>query len=361
MATPGIPLFDLVISEDDLSAVEAALRAGGTTAGDRTAEFERAFAEHLGVRHAVAVSSCTAALHLAYAAVGVGPGDEVIVPTITFAATAAAAVYLGADPVFADVVGDGDLGLDPVHVEKLITTRTRAVCAMHYGGYACAVDELRELCDRAGITLVEDSAHAPSASRHGRALGTFGTAGCFSFFSNKVLSVGEGGLVATDDDAVAEAVRAGREHEYRFDDWRAALLLSRMGRLEAEIRRRRELTHRYRELLAGRSDVVLPYGDEDVDTSSCYVMPILLTDPDRQGPVRERMRERHGVQTSLLYPAVHEFTAYVQRFGRADLPRAESAARRQVTLPLFGSMTDEQQDRVVDALTEALDSGVPAA
>jgi dTDP-4-amino-4,6-dideoxygalactose transaminase len=356
--SPSVPLFDLRLEPQDVEAVQAVLRSGRLGMGEHVEAFERVFAEHLGCRHAVAVSSCTAALHLAYEAAGVGPGDEVIVPSITFAATAAAARYCGATPVFADVLGTHDLGLDPEDVAHRIGPRTKAVCVVHFGGYPAAVEELRALCDERGIALLEDAAHAPSAEAGGRKLGTFGLAGAFSFFSNKVLSVGEGGLLATDDDAVAELCRRRRTPEgglnYRMDDWRAALLLSRMARLEDEIARRRELTHRYRAALAGDERIVVPYRDEDVAGSSCYVMPVLLRDADQRPAVRRALREQHGVQTSVLYPAVHELTAYAGLRATAKLPRAEHAARAEVTLPLFAMLDEATLDRVVAALRSVL-------
>lgn len=355
---PSVPLFDLRLEPQDVAAVADVLRSGRVGQGERVAELERVFADHLGCRHAVALSSCTAALHLAYEAAGVGPGDEVVVPSITFAATAAAARYCGATPVFADVVGPHDLGLDPADVAHRITPRTKAVCVVHYGGYAGAVEELRALCDEHGVALIEDAAHAPDATAGGRKLGTFGLAGAFSFFSNKVLSVGEGGLLATDDDAVAEHARRRRSPEgglnYRMDDWRAALLLSRLPRLAADIARRQELTLRYRAALAGDERIVVPYRDEDVASSSCYVMPLVLADGERRPEVRTRLREEHGVQTSVLYPAIHEFTAYRDRPGTSVLPQAEHVARAEVTLPLFPTLDDATVDRVVTALKEAL-------
>jgi len=344
------------MEEEDLAAVAAVLRGGRLRAGEQVEAFEREFAAHLGVRHAVAVSSGTAALHLAYLAAGVGPGDEVIVPSITFAASAASVIYCGGTPVFADVCGPDDVGVDPGDVERRLTARTRAVCAVHYGGYPAAVEALRALCDARGLVLVEDAAHAPSARRGGRMAGAWGDAACFSFFSNKVLAVGEGGLLATDEDAVAARARAERAGAYnlRLDEPRAALLRSRMARMGADIEARRALTHRYRALLRDVPGVIVPYADAEVDASSCYVMPIVLEEPERQGPLRARLRERHGIQTSLLYPAVHEFTAYRERLPATSLPRAERIARSEVTLPLFGFMTHEQQDRVEDALAEAL-------
>ena len=348
--------------------------------GPRIQEFEQAYADFLGCAHALALSSCTAALHLAYLAVGVGPGDEVVVPSMSFAATSNAVLYCGGTPVFADIVGRDDFGIDPADVEAKITDRTKAVCAMHYAGYPAAVDRLRELCDARGIALVEDAAHAPSADLDGRKLGTWGSAGCFSFFSNKVLSVGEGGLLATDDDGVAESVKSLRSHgmtsgtwdrhrghaetydivdlgfNYRMDEPRAALLLSRMKRVDADIEKRRALVRGYRERLAEIEGLTVPYRDEDVERSSCYVMPVLLAEGIDRRAFRQSLTEE-GVQTSILYPAIHEFSEYRRRFPDVSLPRTEEVARTEVTLPLFPHMTEEQLERVCAAVAGATRPG----
>ena len=377
---PLVPLFDVRLGEDVIAAVEDTLRSGWLTLGPRTKAFEEEFARHIGVKHALATSSCTTALHLAYLAAGVGPGDEVIVPAITFVATANAARYCGATPVLADVVGQHDLGIDPDDVEARITDRTKAVCTVHFAGYATEVARLRELCDSRGIALIEDVAHAPDATAEGsdRKLGSYGLAGAFSFFSNKVLSCGEGGLVTTDDDDVAEHVRQRRSHSmtsgtwdrhrghaagydvtslgfnYRMDEPRAALLSARLPTLGDEIADRRQLVHRYRELLDGLEGITVPYDDADVDRSSCYVMPVMVDDPDLRDPLRQYMLDEHRVQTSVLYPAIHEFTAYV---GSSDgLPRSERAARTELTLPLFPHLTEGDQDRAVQALADGLES-----
>jgi dTDP-4-amino-4,6-dideoxygalactose transaminase len=375
---PEVPLFDLRLDPEDIEAVMEVLRSGWLTMGPRTAEFEETFAAHLGVRHAVAVSSCTAALHLAYLAAGVGPGDEVVVPAMTFAATAAAAIYCGARPVFADILGPHDLSLDPADVEAKLTERTRAVCVVHFAGYPAPVRELRELCDARGVALIEDAAHAPDADVDGRMLGTWGLASAFSFFSNKVLACGEGGLVATDSDEVAALARSLRSQgmtsgswsrftgrtdsydavglgfNYRLDEPRAALLLSRLKRLPSDVARRRVLTKAYRAKLAGIDGLSVPYTDSAVDHSTCYVMPTVVEDESRRDAVRRHLRERHGVQTSLFYPAIHEFTAYRERYGAVSLPRSEHIARAEITVPLFPEMDEPTQDRVVGALAEAL-------
>jgi dTDP-4-amino-4,6-dideoxygalactose transaminase len=376
---PELPLFDLQLQPQDLEAVAEALRSGWLTLGPRTASFEEAFAAQLGARHAIALSSCTAALHLAYLAAGVGPGDEVIVPAFTFTATAAAVLYCGARPVFAEITSRESPSLDPADVERRITPRTKAVCVVHFAGYAAAADRLQELCRERGIALIEDVAHAPSATLDGRKLGTWGLAGAFSFFSNKVLSVGEGGLLCTDDDEVAAFVRSRRSHamtsgtwdrhsgrtdtydvtglgfNYRLDEPRAALLLSRLERLEAEITRRRELTRRYRELLSTVEGIIVPFEDSEVAHSSCYVLPVMIEQDGRQAELSSRLRER-GIQTSIFYPAIHRFTAYRERFPGLSLPITELASRTELTLPFYPHMTFADQDRVVAALAEAVSS-----
>ena len=376
---PLIPLFDIRLAGDEVEAVADTLRSGWLTQGPRTEAFEREFAEHLGVRHVVALSSCTAALHLAYLAAGIGPGDEVIVPAITFVATANAARYCCATPVLADVTGPRDIGLDPADVERRITPRTKAVCAVHYAGYPAAVDQLGALCEEHGLVLLEDAAHCPSATLVGgtRKLGTVGLAGAFSFFSNKVLSCGEGGALATADDVVAAVARSLRSHamtagtwdrhrgrsatydvtavgfNYRMDEPRAALLSARLPGLAGDIEARRRLVRRYRDALSGQPGVIVPYRDEDVEVSSCYVMPILLEDPALRDPLRRLLLEEYRIQTSVLYPAIHELSAYAH-VEHGPLPQSELVARSQLTLPLFPGLGDGEQERVIAALGEAL-------
>lgn len=357
------------LGDEHVAAVAETLRSGWLTMGPRTQAFEEEFAAHLGVRHAVALSSCTAALHLAYLAAGAGPGDEVIVPAITFVASAAAARYCGATPVLVDIKGQDDLGIDPDAVAARIGERTKAVCAVHYAGYPAELERLRELCESRGVALVEDSAHAPH-------LAPTGDVACYSFFSNKVLSCGEGGLLACDDDDLAARVRSLRSHamtsgtwdrhrghsagydvlgvgfNYRLDEPRAALLSARLPGLAADIAERRRLVHRYRELLAPVEGVTVPYADEEVDRSSCYVMPVMVDDPALRDPLRSYLLEQRGVQTSVLYPAVHELSAYAS--GAPELPRSEHAARTELTLPLYPHLSEGDQDRVVSAVSDGL-------
>ena len=360
MSGPSIPVFDVRVEAGDIEAVEGAL-AAELGSGERVERFEERFAEHLGIEHAVAVSSCTAALHIACVAAGVGPGDEVIVPSLTFVATAAAVRYTGATPVFCDLESAETLQIDPEAIEAAITPATKAVLIVHFAGYPAAVDRIAEICERRGVTLLEDAAHVPVASLEGRAPGTFGTAGCFSFFSNKVLACGEGGALVTDDAEVAELTRwmrgdrdagaAGRGPalNYRLDEARAALLGSRFDRLPGEIDRRRELVRRYFDLLDGVDGIEVPFRTADVDGSSGYLMTVLV-DPGNRREVRARLLER-GIQTTI-FPAVHELTAYRDLAPELSLPITERVARSHIVLPLFPHLTDAEQDRVVSALAE---------
>jgi dTDP-4-amino-4,6-dideoxygalactose transaminase len=376
-----IPVFDVQVTEEDMAEVEAALRSGWLTMGERTERFEREFAAAIGTEHCIALSSCTAALHLACLAAGVGPGDEVIVPSMTFAATANAVRYTGARPVFADVVSEHDLGIDIDHVETLISERTKAVIPVHYAGYAVAIDRLQALCEARGLALIEDAAHAPSAAPAPGAqkLGSWGKAGCFSFFPNKVLGVGEGGALTTDDSEFADRIRRLRSqgmtavsidrhrgkamgydvlergYNFRFDDPRAALLLSRFRRLEDELVARRKVVQRYRDLLGDIDALTIPYRDFILDCSSCYLMGVVAPDAATRRALRDRLGERHGVQTTM-YPAVHLFTAYREAYGEISLPRTERVADGLFSIPLFPHMTSGQQDRVVASLRESVEA-----
>jgi dTDP-4-amino-4,6-dideoxygalactose transaminase len=386
MSPPQLPVFDVRVEQEDLDAVEATLRSGWLSAGPQTEAFEREFAEHLGAKHVLALSSCTAALHLACIAAGIEPGDEVIVPSLTFVATANAVRYCGGRPVFCDLVGGegNDLNIDTDQVESLITERTKAVIPVHWAGYPVRIDALSEICERGGLTLMEDCAHAPWADFDGRQLGTFGIAGCFSFFPNKVLGVGEGGALCTDSDEVADRVRRLRSQgmtattidrhrgsamsydvvelgfNYRFDDLRASLIRPRFARLGDEIANRRRIIDRYRELLADAEGVGVAYSGNDLSQSSCYLMGVLV-EPELRSQVRNRLRDEHGVQTTV-YPATHELGGYVREFGEVSLPKTEEAARRLFSIPLYPHMTDETQVRVADAVREAVahEAGVAA-
>jgi dTDP-4-amino-4,6-dideoxygalactose transaminase len=376
-----VPLTDIAMPEADVQAVLDCLRSGWLTMGPRTAAFEQALARYVDTPHALTVSSGTAALHLACLAAGIGPGDEVIVPALTFVASANAARYVGATPVLCDICGPQDFNLDVADVERRITPRTRAIVAVHFCGYAADVLALRELCDARGLVLIEDCAEAIGATVDdaGRQVGTVGELGAFSFFSKKQLCVGEGGMVSTADERLATRVRLLRSHaltsgtwdrhrghdpsydvvdigfNFRLDEPRAALGLSRLGRLDDDLARRRALVRAYRERLAGIAGVELPWDELAVERSTHFAFPVLLSDRDARDRFREQLRER-GVQTTW-YPALHTFTEYRDAVAAGDLARAGEVSDRHCVLPLSCTMDDAAVDVVVEAVEASLAAG----
>ena len=373
-----IPLSDLNYDQSETQAVLDVLNSRWLTMGGVTQEFEAAFAGFLGVPHALALSNATVALHLACRALGIGPGDEVIVPSLSFVATANAVLYTGADVRFAEVCGPHDLTISPEDIALKITPRTKAVVVMHYAGYPCRMPEIAAFAHRRGLALIEDAAHAPGAALDGRPLGTWGDAGCFSFFSNKNLSTGEGGMLVTGRQDVAEKVRLLRSHgmtsltwdrhqghaysydvvalgyNYRIDEIRSALGLVQLGKLADGNARRRALTARYwRELQAlGVAGLDLPLHPAH-SPSACHIFPILLPENLDRRAFMDHMKAA-GIQTSIHYPPIHTFTYYRQRYPGLSLPLTESLASRQVTLPLYPSLRAEDVDFVVSVVGESL-------
>ncbi len=376
-----VPLADIDFGEAEEEAVRQVIRSGWLSMGEVTQGFERDFATFIGAKHTLAVTNATAALHLACLATGIGPGDEVIVPSLTFVATANAVRYTGATPVFADVESLDWLNISPASIESRITERTRAILVVHYAGFPCDMPAIMDIAHRHNLTVLEDSAHAIGSSLEGRTLGTWGAVGCFSFFSNKNMTTGEGGMLATDDDALAERLRILRSHgmtslswdrhkghawsydvvdlgyNYRIDEMRSALGRVQLGKLPAYNQRRQQLTALYRELLTELApEVQMPFGEER-GTSCYHILPVLLP------PGTDRIRfmeglKSHGVQTSIHYPPVHHFQIYHDDWQKrgASLPLTEEAAAREVTLPLYPTMRDEQVEWVAQAVKETLDA-----
>jgi len=376
-----VPLTDIAMPEQDVEAVLDCLRSGWLTMGPRNGAFEQALASYVGSPHAAAVSSGSAALHLACIAAGLGPGDEVIVPAFTFVASASAPRYVGAEPVLCDVRSAQDFNIDPEDVERRITSRTRAVVAVHFCGYPAQALALRELCDEHGLVLIEDCAQAIGArvDAAGRQVGTVGELGCFSFFSKKQLCVGEGGMVTTADEALDARVRLFRSHamtsstwdrhrghdpsydvvdigfNFRLDEPRAALGLSRLARLDEGIAARRAIVRAYRARLADVPGVELCFDEQAVERATHFAFPVLLADRSTRDRFRSELKA-NGIQTTW-YPALHTFTEY-RRFAPADgLPAATEAADRHCALPLSSMMTDVDVDVVVDAVRSALAAG----
>lgn len=358
-----IPLTDVIFDEEDLAAVGECLRSGWLTMGPRTKAFEAAVAADRGWQHAVAVSSGTAALHLTCAALGLSAGDEVIVPSFTFLASANAPRYVGATPVLCDVVSAAAPLIDVEDVARRITPRTKAVIAVHMLGYPAAIAQLRALCAEHGLKLVEDAAQGFGADA------PHGDVACLSFFSKKQLAVGEGGMVLTDDEAVAERVRLLRSHamtsgtwdrhtgheasydivgfgfNFRLDEPRAALGLARLPKVAAEIEHRRAMVRAYRERLAAFA----MFDDEAVSRSSHFAYTVLFDDVETRKRVRDALAAQR-IQTTR-YPAVHRLTEF-QPYATA-LPHSEGAADRHLALPLSAHTTLEQVERVSSAVLQA--------
>ncbi|HNB51070.1 MAG TPA: DegT/DnrJ/EryC1/StrS family aminotransferase [Anaerolineales bacterium] len=370
-----IPLADLDYGAEEEDAVLRVLRGKWLTMGAETKEFETRFAEAVGAKHSVAVSNATVALHLACLALSIGTGDEVIVPSLTFVATANAVLYTGAQVRFAEIHGPDDLTLSPRAIEALITPDTKAIMVMHYGGYPCAMEKIMAIANRHGLAVIEDAAHAPGASLHGRALGTWGDVGCFSFFSNKNLSTGEGGMLVTQRDDIAERARLLRSHgmtsltwdrhqghaysydvvalgyNYRMDEIRAALGLVQLSKLSANNARRGAITEQYWQALE-QTGVGLPFRDT-VGEPAYHIFPILLPEGVDRYHFIDHMRAA-GVQTSIHYPPIHQFQAYRALYPDLELPVTEVVASREVTLPLYPTMTDEQVQLVVNAVKQGI-------
>jgi dTDP-4-amino-4,6-dideoxygalactose transaminase len=376
-----VPYFDLVLGAEEKRAVVEVIESNWLTAGPRIAEFEHRFAAALGeASQAISVANGTAALHLALAAVGIKAGDEVVLPSLTFVACANAVRYLDGVPVFADISSTDDWNINPADIEAKVTDRTRAIIAVHYAGYPCRMQAILDVARRHNLKVIEDCSHGPLARLEGRCLGAWGDVGCFSFFGNKNMTTGEGGMIVTRDARLAEKIRSLRSHgmtstsyerfrghafgydvdglgyNYRLDEIRAAIGLAQLAKLSAMNLQRRKRVHRYRRKVAAElPNVRTPFGKHDGDFGY-HIFPVLLPE---HGPARDAvmagMAER-GVQTSIHYRPVHTFSAYADR--AAQLPLTAAIAPSILSLPLYPTMHDEQMDYVIGALKECLASSI---
>ena len=374
-----VPLTEVALSDADVEAVLETLRSNWLTMGPRTMDLEAAFCEHLGSRHAIAVSSGGAALHVACAAARIEQGDEVIVPALSFGADPNSAIACGADVVFADSSSALRPEIDPGDVEKRITKRTRAVIAVHMFGYPANVARLAEICEDRGLVLIEDCAHACGAFLpDGRRAGVAGAMGCFSFFAKTQLGAGEGGVLVTDDDELAARARSLRSHamtsvtwdrhrghaetydvpdlgfNYRIDEPRATLALSRLGRLDDSVGRLRVIVREYRQRLRALDGVEVPFTDAEVELSGNFAFPVLVADRETRDRVRQALHAK-GVQTTF-YPAMTQLTDYARRAAGEACTNAEVFADRNLALPMFPALTGDKIDLVVESLGSVLPS-----
>lgn len=368
------------IGEEEVAEVADSLRSGWLTTGFKVKRFEEEFARYVGARHAVAVSSCTAALHIALASLGIGPGDEVIVPTMTFCATANVVVHLGAKPVLVDT--DADSLVSTAAVEAAITPRTRAVIPVHYAGQPCDLQQLHALLDPRGIPMVEDAAHAVGAEYMGKPIGTHSSAVAFSFYAIKNMTTGEGGMITTNDDSLAARMRLLALHGMSRDAWKryteagswyyevvepgykcnmtdiqAALGIQQLRRLDAFLQRRQQIAGVYLDRFSDLSEVILPRCLAS-RKHTFHLFPIQL----RPGVLNigraefiDQLRVRN-IGTSVHFIPLHRHPFYRDKFSYhpAQFPAAERIYQGLLSLPLYPKMTDQDVTDVVLAVRDVV-------
>lgn len=379
-----VPFFRPSIGDEEIEAVVDCLRSGWLTTGPKTREFEEQFAAFIGGGvHALAVNSATAALHLGVDALGIGPGDEVIVPTLTFTATAEVVRYVGATPVFVDC-DPNTLCIDPMIVEAAITERTRMIMPVHFAGRMCDMTALREIADRHGLKILDDAAHALPASHQGQSVGLAGAdVTAFSFYANKTMTTGEGGMLVTRNLDLASRARIMRLHGIdrdvfnRFTDARASWLYdvvapgykynltdvaSAMGSVQLTRCRkfaecRTSLAKRYDSAFAGTS-LILPPHPAPGDTHSWHLYIVQIAPGSRVGrdELIAALRER-DIGTSVHYRPLHQMEFWSRYCDGRSFPAADAYFERCVSLPFFMAMTDHEQDEVIEAVRSVICDG----
>jgi dTDP-4-amino-4,6-dideoxygalactose transaminase len=367
-----VSLSEPDLGEDEVQAVTAVLRAKWLTMGSVTREFEERFAEKMGVKHAFAVNNGTAALHLANLALGITSGDEVICPALTFVASANASRYTGACPVFADVISEEDLTIDPQSILSCITPRTRAITVVHYGGFPCDMETILRIAREHGLKIIEDCAHAPFgrctfSDGSTRFVGSVGDAGCFSFYGNKNMTTGEGGMITTNDDELAARIKLLRSHgmtslayerhsrhaqgydvvmlgyNYRGDDLRSAIGLCQLRKIDAINAQRRKIFTWYADGLKNCSSVVVPFRNRRIEDSTCHIMPVIVGKGYTE--VRDALNH-HGIQTSKHYDQIPSFSIYSGQGFSSKVRRIGNV----LTLPMYTSLKKETVDEICEII-----------
>ncbi|MCE5231190.1 DegT/DnrJ/EryC1/StrS family aminotransferase [bacterium] len=377
-----IALSDLDYGREEEEAVLAVLRSKWLTMGAVTKKFEEEFAAAIGVKHAIAVTNGTDALMLSYLALGIAPGDEIIQPAVNFVASANMTLHIGARPVFADICSLEDPTIDPAEIEKAITSKTRAVVVMHYGGASCRMPEIQEICSKYNLALIEDACHGVGGSGYGRKMGAWGDAAAFSFFSNKNLAVGEGGMITTDRDDLAEILRGLRSHgmttltwdrhrghastydvtlnglNARIDEIRSALGREQLKKLQRNNEKRRALAREYHRLIDSTSLAsqgwIFPELGASGNDSSHHLMVAVAPDAETRTAAMARLKSA-GIQTSIHYPFIPDFTAFremVSREARENLAKSEAFCARELTLPLHPLLDSGDTSTVITALAK---------
>lgn len=377
-----IPFHRPSIGQEETDEVLKVLASGWLTTGPVTQRFEREFASYIGCKYALAVNSATSALQLALTAIGLRPGDEVLVPTYTFTATAEVVTYFGARPVLCDST-PGGFNIDPEDVERKITSNTRALMPVHIAGQACDLEPLRRIAKQHGLQVIEDAAHALPAWYRGSRIGTVSDLTAFSFYATKTITTAEGGMLATDNPAYAERAAVMRLHGISGDAWKryakegswyyevvdagyklnlpdvlAALGVAQLAKCDRFWRRRLEIAKRYNQRLAAIEEVQLPPGSADPDQHSWHLFILRIRPGDLELTRSGFMDElrRLGIGASVHFIPLHLHPFYQKRYGyrSGDFPNAEDAYSRCISLPIFPGMSDSEVDRVVNAVEKTV-------
>ena len=371
-------LSDVSFDAEEEAAVLAVIRSKWLSMGPRTAELEERFANYIGSRHALATSNCTTALHLAVLALGIGEGDEVIVPSLSFVATANAVLYARAKPIFADIGSLERPLISVADVEKKITSKTRAIIPMHYAGYPCDMSALVDLARARGIRIIEDDAHAVGSRIGDRKCGAIGDIGCFSFFANKNLAAGEGGMLTTSDPALFEYMKIRRSHGMTTLSWdrfkghsfsydvvdvgfnftmpelTAAVALCQLSKLDRHNAERDRVFGSYVRRLGKNPRLTIPFAGEPAPGAR-HIFPVLLAEGVDRQDFMQKLRAA-GIQTSIHYAPIHRFSQYERLFTAApvQLPLTEAYSARVVTLPFHQGLSDTDVAEIAGAVEQAL-------
>ena len=371
-----IPLFNLNFDDREAQAAYDTIKSGWISTGPKNAELEEMFAKMLGAKYAVSLTNCTDGLHLCCIICGFGPGDEVLCPSLTFAASANCIRYTGATPVFCDIVGPEHINIDPKEIEKKITPRTKGIVVVHMAGFPAKMDEIMAIAKKHNLKVVEDACHGPLSEYKGKKLGTIGDCSAFSFFSNKNISTGEGGMFVTNNEEYAAKARLLRSHgmstmsyqratghateyditelgyNYRMDDIRAAIAIEQLKKLPGDLETRLAVRKQYVDRLSKVDELVIPFAD-NTEFVSNYIFPVVLKhgNKERRNKIREYIHAA-GIQTSVHYPAIHHFSIY-KDYG-AVLPQTDYVTDCEITLPMYAALTPEQVDFICDTVEKAV-------
>lgn len=371
-----IPLFNLNFDEREAQAAYETIKSGWISTGPKNAELEQMFKDMWSVKYAVSMTNCTDALHVCCMVCGFGPGDEVICPSLTFAASANCIRYVGATPVFADIVGPEHINIDPADIEKKITPRTKGIVVVHMAGFPAKMDEIMAIAKKYNLKVIEDACHGPLSEYKGKKLGTIGDCAAFSFFSNKNISTGEGGMFITNNEEMEKEARLIRSHgmttmsyqrasghattydivglgyNFRMDDIRASIAIEQLKKLPGDLKTRISVRQHYVERLSELDDVVVPFADNKEFVSN-YILPVVLLNStaEHRNAIREKMHAA-GIQTSVHYPAVHRFMTF--REYATLLPKTEYVTDNEITLPMYAALTEQQIDYICKTLKNAI-------